>query len=120
MEPVTTEKTGFALSDATYEKLKFVALVLLPALSTLYFTLGGLWNFPNIEQVVGTIAALDTFLGVILRISTKAYNTSPGRYDGDMRVTENEDGVKMFRLELNDDPVGLPDKKSVTFKVIPE
>ena len=62
------------LTDKTYNILKWVALVLLPALGTLYFALAGIWGFPYGEQIVGTITAIDTFLGVILGISTVQYN----------------------------------------------
>ena len=62
------------LSDKAYDILKWVALVLLPALGTLYFGLAGIWGFPYGEQIVGTITVLDTFLGVILGISTIQYN----------------------------------------------
>ena len=62
------------LTDKTYNILKWVALVLLPALGTLYFALAGIWDFPYGEQIVGTITAIDTFLGVILGISTVQYN----------------------------------------------
>ena len=40
----------------------------------LYFALAGIWNFPLGEQVLGTIAAIDTFLGVLLGISSAQYN----------------------------------------------
>lgn len=62
------------LTDKTYNILKWVALVLLPAIGTLYFALAGIWGFPYGEQIVGTITAIDTFLGVILGISTVQYN----------------------------------------------
>lgn len=62
------------LNDKTYDILKWVALVLLPAVGTLYFALAGIWGFPYGEQIVGTITAIDTFLGVILGISTVQYN----------------------------------------------
>ena len=61
------------LKDKTYDILKWIAQFLLPALGTLYFALAGIWNFPYGEQVVGTITAVDTFLGVILGISTAQY-----------------------------------------------
>lgn len=61
-------------SNKTYDILKWIALVLLPAAATLYFALSGIWGFPYGEQVVGTITAVDTFLGVILGISTSQYN----------------------------------------------
>lgn len=62
------------LSNKTYDILKWIALYLLPALATLYFALSGIWGFPFGEEVVGTISALDTFLGVILGISNVKYN----------------------------------------------
>ena len=62
------------LTNKTYDVLKWVALVLLPAMGALYFGLAGIWNFPYGEQVVGTITVIDTFLGAILGISTVQYN----------------------------------------------
>ena len=62
------------LPDKTYDVLKWVALILLPAIGALYFGLAGIWNFPYGEQVVGTITVIDTFLGAILGISTVQYN----------------------------------------------
>lgn len=64
---------GAILSNKQYDILKWVALVLLPACGTLYFTLAGIWGFPYGEQIVGTITAVDTFLGVLLGISNKQY-----------------------------------------------
>ena len=61
------------LSGPTYDKLKFIAQVVLPALGTLYFTLAGIWGFPYGEQIVGTVVAVDTFLGVVLHIDTQNY-----------------------------------------------
>lgn len=62
------------MSNKVYDVLKWIAQILLPALGTLYFALAGIWNFPYAEAVVGTITAVDTFLGVILGISTINYN----------------------------------------------
>lgn len=62
------------MSNKLYDALKWVAMYFLPALGTLYFALAGIWNFPYGEQVVGSITAIDTFLGVILGISTAQYN----------------------------------------------
>lgn len=61
------------LSNKQYDILKWVAQILLPALGTLYFALAGIWGFPFGEQIVGTITAIDTFLGVILGISSANY-----------------------------------------------
>lgn len=62
------------LNNKAYDILKWVAQILLPALGTLYFALSKIWGFPFATEVVGTIAAIDTFLGAILGISTAAYN----------------------------------------------
>ena len=62
------------MSNKVYDVLKWIAMYLLPALGTLYFALSGIWTLPYGEQVVGTITAVDTFLGVILGISTAQYN----------------------------------------------
>ena len=62
------------MSNKTYDLLKWVAQYLLPGLGTLYFALATIWGLPYGEQVVGTITAIDTFLGVILGISLKTYN----------------------------------------------
>lgn len=62
------------LSNKTYDVLKWIAQILLPALATFYFALAGIWGFPFGEQIVGTLTAVDTFLGVILGISSAQYN----------------------------------------------
>lgn len=67
------------LSNRTYDILKWIAQLLLPALGTLYFALAGIWGFPYGEQIVGTITAVDTFLGVVLGLSTAAYNKDGGK-----------------------------------------
>ena len=62
------------MSNKVYDVLKWIAMYFLPAIGTLYFALSGIWNLPYGEQVVGTITAMDTFLGVILGISNAQYN----------------------------------------------
>jgi hypothetical protein len=61
------------ISNNTYDLLKWLTTIVLPAIGTLYFALSGIWGFPYGEQIVGTITALVTFFGVILGISTKQY-----------------------------------------------
>lgn len=62
------------LNDKVYDVLKWIAQYLLPALGTLYFALSTIWGLPYGEQVVGTITAIDAFLGAILGISSITYN----------------------------------------------
>lgn len=61
------------MSNKLYDCLKWIALYLLPALGTLYFALAGIWGLPYGEEIVGTITALDTFLGAVLGISNMQY-----------------------------------------------
>ena len=69
------------LSNDTYDILKWVAQILLPALGTLYFAIANIWGFPYGEQIVGTITAIDAFLGVCLGISSDNYHKSIGGSD---------------------------------------
>jgi hypothetical protein len=62
------------MSNKTYDILKEIAQIWLPAIATLYFTLASIWGFPYAEQIVGTISAIDVFLGAVLKISTINYN----------------------------------------------
>lgn len=68
------------LSNKTYDVLKFIALIVLPAVATFYLTIAGIWGLPYGEQIAATITAIDTLLGALLGISTAKYNK------------ENEDG----------------------------
>lgn len=62
------------MSNKMYDVLKWIAMVCLPAVGTLYFALAGIWGFPYGEEIVGTITALDTFLGVLLGITSAQYH----------------------------------------------
>ena len=70
------------MSNKVYDVLKWIAQILLPALGTLYFALAGIWNFPYGEQIVGTITAIDSFLGLLLGISSIQYNQKEEKKDG--------------------------------------
>ena len=62
------------MSNKVYDVLKYIALILLPALGALYFALAKIWGFPYATEIVGTISAVDAFLGALLQISTNQYN----------------------------------------------
>lgn len=59
------------LPDKVYDILKWICLIVLPACGTLYFALSGIWGFPYGEQIVGTLTAIDTFLGALIGVSAK-------------------------------------------------
>ena len=61
------------MSNKVYDVLKYITQIGLPAIGTLYFTLSNIWGFPYAEEVVGTISAIVTFLGILLGISSAKY-----------------------------------------------
>lgn len=70
------------LSNKTYDILRFIADLLLPALGALYFALSGIWGFPYGEQIVGTIAAFTAFFDAVLAVSKAQYKKVQGNDNG--------------------------------------
>lgn len=105
------------LTNAVYDKLKWVALVALPAAGALYFALAPLWNLPKAEEVVGTVVAVDTFLGLLLGVATRSYNTSDDKFDGALHVQEDDNSM-IGKLEIGTAPEDLGKKDSITLKVV--
>lgn len=64
------------MSNKTYDFLVWIAQIVLPALGTLYAALAGIWGFPYGEQIVGTLTAIDVFLGALLKISNEKYKAA--------------------------------------------
>lgn len=104
------------LNSKVYDVLKKLVQVGLPALATLYYALAQIWDLPAAENVVGTITAVTTFLGVILGLSSSAYSKSEAKYDGVINVIETED-KKLFSLELKTDPNVLDTQREAVFKI---
>ena len=69
------------MKNKTYDILKYVAQILLPAIATLYFAVANIWGLPYGEQIVGTITAIDAFLGVCLGISSDNYHKNKNNDD---------------------------------------
>lgn len=69
------------LKNSVYDALKYVAQILIPAVATLYFSVSQIWGLPYGEQIVGTLTAVDAFLGVCLGISSDNYHKSIGNSD---------------------------------------
>lgn len=96
MEPTTYPKLP---SGAVYDKLKATAQVLLPGVQALYFALAQIWGFPFIEQVNGTLAAINLFVGVAVVWLKSLYAASGAKYDGSMAWVEgDEEGDSILRL----------------------
>jgi imidazoleglycerol phosphate synthase glutamine amidotransferase subunit HisH len=107
-------------SNKVYDKLKFLAQVVLPGLGTLYATVSGLYGWQNTEEVVGTIMAVDFFLGALLGLSNKQFMDEDRNFAGDLHVVNTEDeGVQtMLAFNPESSPESLADQKTVTMKVV--
>jgi hypothetical protein len=102
------------MNTKTYDLLKWIAQYFLPALGTLYFALSGIWGFPNGEQVVGSITAIDIFLGVILGFSSAQFNKAK---DGVLMIDLTNLTKDTYRLLLNTPLEELANKSSIKLNV---
>lgn len=62
------------MKNKTYNILKWIAIIVFPALATLIGVLGKVWGLPDTDSIVTTITAVGTFLGAILGVSSYQYN----------------------------------------------
>lgn len=61
------------MSNKTYDILKWITLVALPATTTLWLALAGIWGFPFAEAIGATLTAITAFLGTLLGVSAINY-----------------------------------------------
>jgi small nuclear ribonucleoprotein (snRNP)-like protein len=104
------------VNSKIYDALKYIAQIVIPAAGTLYFALSSTWGLTNSSQVVGTLVAVDAFLGVLLHLSSKAYDNSDQKYDGSIDIAE-DDTSKQYTLSLDGDPDDIHKKDQLVFKV---
>ena len=118
LEPEFEGLTDHIISNKAYDILRFLVQLLLPGVATLYFTLAQIWGLAGAEEVMGSISAIAIFLGAFMRLSTKSYNASDTKYDGDVVVSTNPaTNNLLYSLELYDDPEHIKDMKEVRFRV---
>lgn len=107
------------LSDSAYNVVKKSATIVFPALSALYIALAQIWHFDHVEQVVGTLTAVNTCFGVLIQLSKKSYYASSAPYVGEIQV-KNDGAKKVFSLVVDGDPEELENMSSANFKVSSE
>lgn len=96
------------MSGKTYDVLKYIAQIVLPGLGTLYFALASIWGLPYGEQIVGTITAVDAFLGVLLGISSAQYYKEGRDTDGTLLIDTKGDEEKwllQMKPEVNEEEI---------------
>lgn len=101
------------LNNKTYDVIKWIAQYFIPAAGTLYAALSKIWGFPYGSEVVGTLSAIDIFLGAILGISSANYSG-----EGTLEIHSDPEADKdAYQLMLNVPVESLANRDSVTFKV---
>lgn len=114
--PNVQPKAGIVLPAKVYDALKPVVQIVLPATATLYAGLAVYWGFPLVTQIVGTITLVTTFLGIVLGLSSRTYNSSDARYDGTLNVMES-DTSQIHQLEITTPPEDLEKQSEMILKV---
>lgn len=116
----SSEPSNQLFTSSVYNKLKFIATILLPAVATLYIGLAELWNLSYAFQIAGTITLLDTALGVVLRWSSGQYYRNQANFDGEVSLVQTEEGPKV-KFDMQKDPaevlVDEPGKHSYEFRI---
>lgn len=112
VDETTPAKHPF-ISNKVYDLLKFITTIVAPAAGAAYFGLAAIWGFPFGEQIVGTIAIIETFIGAVLLISAARYASSGAKYDGSLEV-DPEAGVGRLQVE---GMTAVTEKDTLTLKV---
>lgn len=111
------DRSGPVLSDGQFKLLRRCVELLLPAIGAFYFAMAELWGWPNPGEVVASIAALTTLLGVVLVVLRNSYEKSDAKFDGQLNVDTSDPERDIFQVDLGDDLPNLASKDAITLKV---
>lgn len=106
-------KRDYLLPNKVYDLIKNINLVILPGIGALYYALSGTWGLPKGDEVVATIAALVTFIGLLIKVADATYNHSDAKFDGQLYVGPNTN-----RFVYHEPLEVLEQKDSISFKVL--
>lgn len=98
------------MNNQSYDILKRVAIIIIPALATFVNAAGMVWGIPYTNEVTATITAFGVFLGAALGISSKNYQPET---HGNLVVTKNDYVYADFAAE----PANLKDGDTIVLKV---
>jgi Putative phage holin Dp-1 len=113
-------KQDHLLSNSTYDILKRLVTFYLPALAVLYAVLSAVWDLPSTEVVLVILATLATLGGFVLNTSSKSWDYSDAKYDGDLVITGDDPDTTMPNITLNirTDPNELMEQSMVLLKSV--
>lgn len=109
---------SFKLSDKAYNFLKSIALIWFPAFITLVSTFAAIWGIPYAEQILATLVAVNTFMGVVLGVSNANYLKTGT--DGTLKIdSTSKASTDKYRLDITAALDSLPNKKYLILKIDP-
>lgn len=98
------------MNNKTYDAIKYVALIIIPALATFVNAVGIVWAVPYTNEATATITAFGVFLGAVLDVSSRNYKPET---HGDLVVTKHDEVYADFASE----PTNLKDGDTIVLKV---
>lgn len=102
------------VNNKVYDIMKWIVTIIIPAIITLYSSLASIWGMPYSEQIIATLAAIDIFLGVIMKISSKEYNKN---LDGVLYIDKTSDEETSKYLFSIDDLDDVDKKDHIVVKI---
>lgn len=112
------ESKSSPVTNGQFDFMKRTAELGLPAVGALYFGLAQIWGLPAAEEVVGTVAILNTFVGVVVVIVRGQYNTNTEVKSGTLDVVTHEDGVQSATFNADMDLEDMMTADKVVFTVV--
>lgn len=117
-QSIPNASTKPLLSNRMYDILKQAASFGFPACIALYWALAQVWHFPNAEQVMGTLAAINVFIGGLIGRSSASYKSSGAKYAGVINISDGDSKITAS-MDLNGPAEELLQQSEATFKITP-
>ncbi len=116
-------KSLFELKNGTYDRLKWVVQIFMPAVAVLYAALGLLWGLPLVEPVIGTVSAVALFGGTLLGLSKKSFddraaNSAEDSFDGNLVLDESDPETDRYNLEVTIPINEIKNRSNINLKII--
>lgn len=106
---------SFTLPAKVYNFIKYMVMIVIPAASTLYATLGTINSWDNVTNVTVTLAAVATFLGTLVGLSSRNFNANE-KFVGETYLKPTDQGWKRV-FNVTADEID-PNRKEISFKVV--
>jgi len=106
------------LPNDIYNNLKWLGMIVLPALGTAYFIIGEIFDWPRLKEVLGFSMVVMIMLNALVWYAAKSWYESDERFDGHIELEEDEGGMKKVNMVVDGDPETLlMVKNEISFKV---